>query len=1141
MNNGIAQNFLRVMLMTALLSLLGASLPVGAADKASQATLTVSPEVLKSKIKEVEATTSLDEASRGQLTELYRRALTYIEKASSYEKDAASFSQARKTAPAETEKLRDALKQNENVSPEETLKVSVKTPLSELEQQLQKDKDDLAAVEARLSNLKKQLEIQTGRPAAVRERLIAARKQRETITAEQRSAAPPGELAALTQARSWASKTQAHALSAEIRMLDQELLSQPSRVQLLQAEKDTAEYKVRFVMTRVRALEDTLSKRRLTEAEQVQQETAAVKEELKEEHPLVRELAEQNVVLGEKLITRALELESISAQDDQARARAKLIADELSTIRQKLDVAGLSQALGRVLMEQRRILPKLPVLQRETSQREQLIADSGLRQIQYAEERRRLRNVDTYLTGLMQNLPQAESDAIRAELEGLVSSRAELLDKAIATEASYLRDLGELDLAQRQLINVVETYDKFLGKRLLWIRSTEPVNLSLLKNLPQEIAEMLSPSSWLKVGHVLLQQYKASPLNTVLIIVLAVLTLMRRRFLSAVVTTGEMTGRIRTDSFGYTMQALGWTALASAPLPLLLLATSWQLSLAAEASAFSNAVAAGLARLAPNFLLLLFFADLSIPGGLVVKHFRWPIAVAAKLRREFRLLMALFLPAVFITIHSVNLDRVGLGGGLTMLAVLLAIGSVGLFVFRAFTPRGGVLADFLVKNPRRLLARLRPVWLGLLMAYIIGLLVLVLMGYIYTGGTLTRDLIDTVWVIYLLVLVRGLVVRWLLLVRRRLAFQALLERREQARAAREAEVTGESATARDEDILEIEEPEVDLAALDADSRKLLNTAILFAGVIGLWFIWSPVLPAFGILQDISLWSHTAVVNGVETVVPVTLADLALAIIVLIITAAAMRGLPALLEFMLLQRITITAGGRYTATTLLRYVIVGTGTVLLFNILGGDWSQIQWLVAALGVGIGFGLQEIVANFISGLIILFERPIRVGDTVTVGDTTGVVTRINIRATTITNWDRQELLVPNKEFITGRLLNWSLSDPIIRVVIPVGITYGSDVVKAMLLMKEAAEEHANVLKDPAPSVTFESFGDNALSLYLRAYLPSMENRIGTITDLHGAINRKFSEAGIVIAFPQRDVHLDTSQPLDVRLHRETDDRDS
>ena len=129
---------------------------------------------------------------------------------------------------------------------------------------------------------------------------------------------------------------------------------------------------------------------------------------------------------------------------------------------------------------------------------------------------------------------------------------------------------------------------------------------------------------------------------------------------------------------------------------------------------------------------------------------------------------------------------------------------------------------------------------------------------------------------------------------------------------------------------------------------------------------------------------------------------------------------ALLEITVLPHLDMTSGGRYAVSTLASYLIVAVGAIIAVNILGANWSRLQWLVAALGVGIGFGLQEIVANFISGLIILFERPVRVGDVVTVGGTDGVVTRIRIRATTIRYWDRKELLVPNKEFITGRLLN-------------------------------------------------------------------------------------------------------------------------
>ena len=179
------------------------------------------------------------------------------------------------------------------------------------------------------------------------------------------------------------------------------------------------------------------------------------------------------------------------------------------------------------------------------------------------------------------------------------------------------------------------------------------------------------------------------------------------------------------------------------------------------------------------------------------------------------------------------------------------------------------------------------------------------------------------------------------------------------------------------------------------------------------------------------------------------------------------------------------------------------------------------MAALGVGIGFGLQEIVANFISGLILLFERPIRVGDAVTIGDVSGTVSKIRIRATFITTWDRKELIVPNKEFVTGRLVNWTLSDTVVRVLVPVGIAYGSDTQKAKDLMLEIAKENDKVLDDPPPSVLFMGFGSSSLDFELRAFT-KMDTYLALRDELHMAVDRAFREAGIVIAFPQHDIHV-------------------
>jgi potassium efflux system protein len=404
------------------------------------------------------------------------------------------------------------------------------------------------------------------------------------------------------------------------------------------------------------------------------------------------------------------------------------------------------------------------------------------------------------------------------------------------------------------------------------------------------------------------------------------------------------------------------------------------------------------------------------------------------------------------------------------------------------------------------------------------LLALVLGGYIYSAVIVARAFLSTLWLVAALVLLRALALRWLALARWRLARRGALERRQAAREAAEDDQA--------EALAPSDYADLDLDALTQDSRELVKVAITVLALAGVYLIWSDVFPALEILDQVTLWHTTTTVGGEEQRQPITLASLGLALIYLTAMVVLAKRLPAVLDMILLERFHKAPGSRYTVTTLTTYAVVAVGTLLSLNTLGAQWSQVQWLVAALGVGIGFGLQEIVANFVSGLIILFERPVRVGDIVTVGDTDGVVTKIRIRATTIRNWDRKELLVPNKEFITGRLLNWSLSAQITRIMVVVGVAYGTDVEKAHALMREAAAENERVLKDPKPILSFEGFGDNSLTLILRVFIDDLDHRLATITDLHKAINRKFAQAGIVIAFPQRDLHLDTREALRVTI---------
>jgi potassium efflux system protein len=366
---------------------------------------------------------------------------------------------------------------------------------------------------------------------------------------------------------------------------------------------------------------------------------------------------------------------------------------------------------------------------------------------------------------------------------------------------------------------------------------------------------------------------------------------------------------------------------------------------------------------------------------------------------------------------------------------------------------------------------------------------------------------------------------WLQLARRRLRFEQLL----QAREARSEQSPAEQSPS---ELGVVDDARENLADLGEETRQLLNAAAIVVALSMLYFLWAPILPVFEAMSAITLWTSNIMVDGQATVHHVTLEIVVFVVLLLGVTVYAARKLPALVELVLRSRTDVSSGTRYTVSTLLNYIILGVGILVALSRLGLDWSKLQWLVAALGVGIGFGLQEVVANFICGLIILFERPIRVGDIITVGNQDGLVTRIRIRATTIRDWDNKELLIPNKEIITGRLLNWSLTDTRLRLTLPVGVAYGSDAVLALKILGETVADDKRILADPAPSIIFSDFGDSSLNMVCRFYIDNLDNWWPVKTELHLEIYRRFEEAGIVISFPQRDVHLDSEKPLRISI---------
>ena len=210
------------------------------------------------------------------------------------------------------------------------------------------------------------------------------------------------------------------------------------------------------------------------------------------------------------------------------------------------------------------------------------------------------------------------------------------------------------------------------------------------------------------------------------------------------------------------------------------------------------------------------------------------------------------------------------------------------------------------------------------------------------------------------------------------------------------------------------------------------------------------------------------------------------------------------------------------TTLLHYAFLIAGFVLAVTALGFDADRATLLTGAFGVGVGFGLQTIVNNFISGVILLTERPIQVGDTVAMGSVAGSIQRIGIRSSTVRTWEGAEVIVPNANFISEEVTNWTKSDRRRRFEIPIGVAYGSDPEEVMGLLAEAAAVTEGVLEMPEPYVLFKDFGDSSLDFEVRAWTSDFDHFSRIRSRICVSINRKLSEAGIEIPFPQRDVHF-------------------
>jgi len=255
---------------------------------------------------------------------------------------------------------------------------------------------------------------------------------------------------------------------------------------------------------------------------------------------------------------------------------------------------------------------------------------------------------------------------------------------------------------------------------------------------------------------------------------------------------------------------------------------------------------------------------------------------------------------------------------------------------------------------------------------------------------------------------------------------------------------------------------------------------------------------------------------------INLYNLLLSIFIVWLSVLVSRGTKIVLEKDIFPRVKLPRGIPGTVTSLSRYTILSIGIFTAFISVGLDLSKFTLLAGALGVGIGFGLQDLVNNFIAGILLIFERPIQVGDVIELDSLTGTVESIGIRTSIVRTFDGSDVIIPNGQLVSSRLTNWTFSDTQKRIEVKVGVQYGTDINKVISILEDIASAHKDIFKDPKPTVLFHNFGNSSLDFELRCWTYITNDWLKIKTDLFVAVNNKLNEEGISIPFPQQDIHI-------------------
>ncbi len=1059
--------------------------------------------------------------------ELFNEAREQLQLREQFTSQTAEHEEAIREAPAMLERVKAELQRDDLATTIPDIPTTATADF--VAQRLDERKAELKSLEQRQAEVEEEIRRRSTRATQIPVELTEARRQ--LTQAEIAATAVSAEEDPLvSRARQLLATAQIHAAQARINLLEKEQARYEARSELLPLASQLISSRLAQKNDTITTLIDALKTRRRTEATATAREIKQAARETGTSHSLVRAVAAENTSFTEELnLHRVIEQqEEMVERLDSVREEAQNIQQQYESLKEKFDQVGYSDALGILLRKQRNDLPNQRAHRSMLETLEQTLVEVNLKSLEIQDHLNELNDPAELAQEMVQpyaaDLGTTEVQEIRRNITTLLQARKEYLTQIDETYEQYFQTLYSLNAAEEELVQNAELYAEFIDERILWLPSADPMSLSSISLAGQKALSILSFDTWQNYFSALAGKARigfAALFGGVLLFLL--LLFSRARWKKRLHDILSVATKNRLAAFRPVMRALLYSVLTVLPLPLLMVLVGLPLSGGYDEMA---ALASGLVRGGVVLFVLLLARSIIKRKGVAEVFFVWPEAALKKLRQTFTILLWTIVPAS-ILVRASQVD--GSDGSMEVARLVLAIvlALLAIVVARLLHPKTGVLVGLDVYRGSTWLYRLRYVTFFAIPAIFAGLSIAVLVGYIYTAIEVGQRLNVTFWVGAACLLVNEIIFFWILVKRRRLAIEEARRRREAAKVQ-----DGEGEPGTPEQTAAIAEPAIDIAAISKQAGRLLHVGVLGIFMVGMWIVWADVLPALRYLDTQPLWSVSRQVTEtigegttqtVDKLVPVTLADLLLALFITFLSVVAIRNIPGLLDITVFQKFSVQPGERYAFNTLIRYVIILVGVIYIFSLMGLQWKQVQWLAAAVTVGLGFGLQEIFANFVSGLILLFERPVRVGDIVSVGDVTGKVSQIRIRATTIVNWDHKEHIIPNKELITGQVLNWTLSDRMVRLVINVHVAYGSDYDKAREILLKIAKDTPHILEDPAPAAAIDKMSPSSIDLILLTHLPNMDNMMDVKHSLISRIEREFTASGITIPYPTMDVRIE------------------